>query len=142
MIYTELTKKAMRLAYGAHKEQWDKGKIPYIFHPIHLAEEMDTEYECVIALLHDVVEDTSISFKEIEKLFPEEVVSVLKILTHEKGVSYMDYIKEVKKNPIARKIKIADIKHNSDKTRLSQVSQKDILRIEKYKDALKYLEED
>ena len=58
MIYTELTKKAMKLAFTAHKDQVDKSGIPYVFHPIHLAEQMESEETAIVALLHDVVEDT------------------------------------------------------------------------------------
>ena len=58
MIYTPKTKKAMIIAYNAHNGQVDKSGIPYIYHPIHLAEQMDTETECIVALLHDVVGDT------------------------------------------------------------------------------------
>ena len=67
MVYTELTNKAMKIAYDAHHGQFDKGGIPYIYHPIHLAEQMDDEVECVCALLHDVVEDTDITFEDLEK---------------------------------------------------------------------------
>ena len=70
MINTKLTRKAMILAYDAHKNQFDKSNVPYIYHPIHLAEQMDTELECIVALLHDVVEDTEITFKDLEKEFP------------------------------------------------------------------------
>ena len=139
MINTKLTRKAMILAYDAHKNQFDKSNVPYIYHPIHLAEQMDTELECIVALLHDVVEDTEITFKDLEKEFPEEVVDLLKILTHDKKVDYMDYIRNVKKSVIATKIKIADLEHNADITRLDNITLDDIKRIEKYKKALEIL---
>ena len=139
MINTKLTRKAMILAYDAHKNQFDKSNVPYIYHPIHLAEQMDTELECIVALLHDVVEDTEITFKDLEKEFPEEVVDLLKILTHDKKVDYMDYIRNVKKSVIATKIKIADLEHNADITRLDNITLDDIKRTEKYKKALKIL---
>lgn len=140
MINTKLTRKAMIIAYNAHMNQIDKAGIPYIYHPVHLAEQMNTETECIVALLHDVVEDTEITFEQLEKEFPSEVIEILKLLTHSKDVEYMDYIMEIKKNPIAKKIKIADIKHNSDESRLDNICEKDIERISKYKKALDLLQ--
>lgn len=138
MINTKLTRKAMNIAYNAHINQLDKAGVPYIYHPIHLAEQMDTEIECIVALLHDVVEDTDVTFEQLEKEFTSEAIEVLKLLTHNKETEYMDYIKEIKQNPIAKKIKIADIKHNSDESRLDKITEKDITRIEKYKKALEF----
>ena len=106
MINTKLTRKAMIIAYNAHMNQLDKAGVPYIYHPIHLAEQMDTELECIVALLHDVVEDTDITFEQLEKEFSKEVITILKLLTRDKGEEYMDYIKKIKKHSIARKIKI------------------------------------
>ena len=117
MIYTELTNKAMKIAYAAHQGQVDYNGIPYIFHPIHLAEAMDDESSCCAALLHDVVEDTAVTMEDLAKEFPEEVIAVLRLLTHEEGVPYFDYVRKIKANPIAVKIKLADIAHNSDQTR-------------------------
>lgn len=139
MINTKLTRKAMNIAYNAHINQLDKAGVPYIYHPIHLAEQMDTEIECIVALLHDVVEDTDVTFEQLEKEFTSEAIEVLKLLTHNKETEYMDYIKEIKQNPIAKKIKIADIKHNSDESRLDKITEKDITRIEKYKKVLEFL---
>lgn len=139
MIYTKLTKKAMIIAYNAHMNQFDKTGIPYVYHPIHLAEQMDTEKECIVALLHDVVEDTEVTFEQLEKEFDNEIIKILKLLTHNKSIDYMQYIKEVKKNPIAKRVKIADIIHNSDETRLDNITSKDIIRRDKYKKALEFL---
>ena len=117
MIYTELTNKAMKIAYAAHHGQVDYNGIPYIFHPIHLAEAMEDEISCCAALLHDVVEDTEVTMEELAKEFPPEVIEVLKLLTHEEGVDYFDYVRSIKGNPIAVKIKLADLAHNSDQSR-------------------------
>ena len=117
MIYTELTNKAMKIAYSAHHGQVDYNGIPYILHPIHLAEAMDDEISCCAALLHDVVEDTAVTMDDLAKEFPEEVMAVLRLLTHGEGVPYFDYVRNIKANPIAVKIKLADIAHNSDQTR-------------------------
>jgi len=119
VVYTPLTAKAMRIAYAAHHGQLDKSGIPYIFHPLHLAEQMEDEVSCCVALLHDTVEDTAITFADLEKEFPTEVLDALKLLTHEKNTPYFDYVRAVRKNPVAVKVKLADIAHNSDQTRLA-----------------------
>ena len=121
MLYTKLTTKAMKIAYKQHHGAKDKAGLPYIFHPYHLAEQMgDDEYAICTALLHDVVEDTNMTFKDLEqKGFPEEVITALKCLTHEEGVPYLGaYIEGIKANPLARKVKLADLEHNLDSTRL------------------------
>lgn len=118
MIYTELTNKAMRLAYTAHHAQTDKAGQPYIFHPYHLAEQMPDEISVCVALLHDVVEDTSVEMETLEQEFPWEVTYPLRLLTREKGTDYFDYIRAVKKDPVARRVKLADLEHNSDLSRL------------------------
>lgn len=142
MIYTELTKKALKLCFEAHKEQVDKSGMPYVFHPFHLAEQMKDEATTVVALLHDVVEDTATTFEDLEKQgFSDEIINALKLLTHEKNVLYMDYIGEIKKNKIATKVKLADLRHNSDLTRLSVVDEKALKRKEKYEKAIKLLGE-
>ena len=142
MVYTELTKKALKLCFEAHKEQVDKSGMPYVFHPFHWAEQMTDETTTVVALLHDIVEDTDVSFKDLEKQgFSEEIISALKLLTHDESVHYMDYIKAIKKNSIATKVKLADLRHNSDLTRLSVVDEKALRRKEKYEKAIKFLSE-
>ena len=142
MIYTPNTKKAINIAYNAHMGQIDKFGIPYIFHPMHLAEQMDTEEECIVAILHDVIEDTEITFNQLEEDFSGRVIEALKLLTHDKSVPYDDYIINLKDNPIAKKVKLADLKHNSDSSRLEHITTKDINRLEKYKNALNILLED
>ena len=118
MIYTSLTNKAMKLAYAAHCGQADKGGIPYIFHPYHLAEQMTEEISACVALLHDVVEDTDVTFEELAQEFPKEVIEALRLLTHAEGTDYLEYVKAIKANPVARAVKLADIAHNSDESRL------------------------
>ena len=139
MINTKLTRKAMIIAYEAHKNQVDKSGVPYIYHPIHVAEQMDTENECIIALLHDVVEDTNVTFKQLEEVFSKEIIDILKLLTREENIEYDEYIKRIKNNAIACKVKIADLTHNLDKTRLDFVTEVDVKRNEKYKKALQIL---
>ena len=117
MIYTPLTGKAMKQAYNAHHGQFDYNGIPYIFHPIHLAEQMDDEISCCVALLHDVVEDTDITMEARAREVPPEGIDAVKLLTHDDTTPYFDYVRAIKANPIARKVKLADLTHNSDQSR-------------------------
>lgn len=140
MIYTKLTKKAMKIAFEAHKDQTDKSGIPYIYHPIHLAEQMNDEQTTCVALLHDVVEDTDITLSDLRSEgFPEPILEALRLMTHDKTVPYMDYVRKIKANPIARKVKLADLKHNSDLSRLDVVDEKARERAEKYRKAIEIL---
>ena len=142
MIYTSLTKKALKLCFEAHKEQVDKSDMPYVFHPFHLAEQMTDEMTTVVALLHDVVEDSDITFEDLETQgFSDGILNALKLLTHDKSIPYMDYIAEIKKNEIATAVKLADLKHNSDLSRLDFIDEKALKRKEKYEKAIKFLEE-
>lgn len=118
MIYTKMTNKALKLCFRAHRDQVDKSGIPYVFHPFHLAEQMSDEISVCAALLHDVVEDTDITFDDLAREFPAEVVDVLRLLTHDPSVDYFDYVRAIRGNPIAVQIKLADLAHNSDETRL------------------------
>ena len=142
MIYTPMTKRAMAIAYNAHQGQFDKVGVPYIFHPIHLAEQMDDEISCCVALLHDTVEDTDVTFADLETDFPPAVLDALRLLTHEDGVDYFDYVRAIKQNPVAVKVKLADLAHNSDQTRCagSDISQKRLAKWqEKYSKAREIL---
>ena len=137
MIYTPLTKKALKLCFEAHKEQVDKTGMPYVFHPFHLAEQMDDEISTVCALLHDVIEDAEITAEKLGQMgFPREVLDVLLLLTHDEAVPYMDYVKKISTHPVAKKVKIADLTHNSDVTRLDFVDEWAKKRNQKYKEAL------
>ena len=144
MIYTPLTKKALKLSFEAHKEQTDKTGMPYVFHPFHLAEQMTDEKSTVVALLHDVVEDTVLTLAELKAMgFPADVLEAIALMTHADGVPYMDYVSEIKKNPIARAVKLADLRHNSDATRFDEgkMTERDLARAEKYAAAIALLTE-
>lgn len=117
MIYTEMTITAMKFAYNAHLGQLDYNGVPYIFHPYHLAEQMDDEISCTAALLHDVIEDTNVTFEELGKMFPQQVVEIVELLTHDESVDYFDYVRKIKTNPIATKVKLKDLEHNSNESR-------------------------
>ena len=121
MIYTPLTIRAMQIAYAAHHAQVDTAGVPYIFHPLHLAEQMEEEISCCAALLHDTVEDTEITLEALAADFPPEVVEAVGLLTHEEGTDYYDYVRRIRGNPIAKKVKLADLNHNMDATRFAGV---------------------
>lgn len=119
MIYTAQTKKALQLCFLAHKDQLDKGGMPYVFHPFHLAEQMTDETTTVVALLHDVVEDTPYTLEDLKEMgFSREALEAVAVLTHLPDVPYETYLQAIKKNPIAKTVKLADIRHNADSTRL------------------------
>ena len=144
MIYTKKTIKAMKVCYRAHKKQVDKSGVPYVFHPFHVAEQMTTEASTIVALLHDVVEDTKYTLDDIAALgFGKEIVEAVALMTHEKDVPYMDYVAKLKDNPIAREVKLADLAHNSDPARLGKIKGKNKRkakeRLEKYQKAMAFL---
>ena len=140
MLYTPLTKKAMKIAFEAHKNQVDKSGMPYVFHPFHLAEQMTDEYSVCAALLHDVAEDSDITLEQLgSEGFPDEVIEAVRLLTHEKSVPYLEYVGALKHNAIAVSVKLADIHHNSDLSRLDIVDENAMRRAEKYSAALKLL---
>lgn len=159
MIYTALTKKAMKIAFEAHKNQVDKSGIPYIYHPIHLAEQMNDEATTCVALLHDVVEDTDITFEDLQmEGFSDEIMEALRLLTFDKtdlfekdvkcfDLKYLkelkrqDYISGIRKNDIACAVKLCDLEHNRDLTRLDTISEKDKERVKKYENEWLYLKE-
>ena len=140
MIYTPMTKRALKICFEVHKNQVDKSGLPYVFHPFHLAEQMDDELSVTCALLHDVVEDSGMTLRNLREMgFPEEVLEVLSLLTHDKSVPYMDYVREIKKNPIAVKVKLADLKHNSDPARVDAADESMLKRWAKYAEAIEIL---
>lgn len=142
MIYTPMTKKALKLCFDSHKEQLDKSGMPYVFHPFHLAEQMTDENTTVVALLHDVVEDTDCTFEDLAQMgFNAEVIAALKLMTHDDETPYMEYVSRLKHNPIARAVKLADLAHNSDLTRLEIVDDRAMKRVEKYAAAIRLLNE-
>ena len=141
MIYTALTKKALKLCFEAHREQTDKSGIPYVFHPFHLAEQMDTEETVIIALLHDVVEDSDYTLEDLASMgFPNSIIEALALMTHNPKVPYMEYVQAISLNSLATKVKLADLRHNSDLTRLDCVDEKTLSRVKKYASAIELLE--
>ena len=142
MIYTPKTKMALKLCFEAHKEQYDKSGLPYVFHPFHLAEQMDTEETTIVALLHDLVEDTDYTIEDLVDMgFDKSITDAIALMTHADNVAYMDYVRAIKDNPIAKAVKLADLKHNSDLTRLDTIDEKALSRREKYLKAIAILQE-
>ena len=119
MIYTDQTRKAMQIAYRAHHGQTDKSGVPYLYHPIHLAEQMNDEVTVTEALLHDVLEDSPMTAAELraEGISPQAVDAVV-LLTRPAEMPYLDYVERIRRNPIARAVKCADLRHNCDPSRL------------------------
>lgn len=134
-----LLNKALAFIIEKHFNQVDKSGQPYFIHPIYVALSMDTEEEKLAALLHDVIEDTDVTEKDLAWL-PEEVIEAVKVLTHDKSEDYFKYVNRVKENKMARKVKIADLHHNMDLSRLPSITDKDMERYEKYKKALEMLQ--
>lgn len=142
MYYTPMTKAAMKLCFKAHKDQVDKAGISYVFHPISLAERFGEgqEAEICVALLHDVLEDTDYTVDDIRAAgMSDEVIDALLLLNHNPKVEYMDYVLRLSQNNIARHVKICDLQHNSNLSHLEKVTEKDLKRVEKYKEALRIL---
>ena len=141
MIYTEQVNRALRLAYEAHQGQFDKSGVPYVFHPLHLAEQMPDEESIVAALLHDVEEDTDYSLEDLKSMgFPPKALEAVALLTHTGEEPYLRYVARIKENPIAKRVKLADLRHNSDLSRIRQVTERDRDRVEKYAAAIRLLE--
>lgn len=141
MLYTENIKKAINFMFKKQKNQVDKGNIPYVFHPWHIAEQFNEEKRVIVALLHDILEDTETTIEELQnENFDNQVIKALLLLKYEKDKDYFEYIKSLANNKIARDVKIEDLKHNLDLSRLGIISEKDLKRVEKYRECLKYLE--
>ena len=134
--------RAIEIALEAHKGALDKGGNPYILHPLRLMLQMDSEEEMIVAILHDVVEDSEKwSFDKLHKEgFSKKIINSLRSVTKEnENEDYEKFIDRSVKDKIGRKVKIADISDNLDVSRLKEVTDKDILRINKYKKALEKL---
>ena len=141
MLYTPLTYLAMGIAYDAHHGVLDKSGAPYIFHPYEVALQLDDEISVSVALLHDVVEDTDLTFDELRaKGIPETVIEPLTFLTHDKSVPYDEYIRNIGTNFIATKVKIVDLTHNMNESRYCRsMNAYECERQEKYRRSKEYL---
>lgn len=127
---------AREIAIRAHAGQIDKAGRPYIEHPAHVASSVEGELAKAVAWLHDVVEDTAMTFDDIASMGVDvEVIEAVRALTREEGESYFAYIARVGLNPLAREVKLADLEHNSDLARLPVVTDADLARVERYRQA-------
>lgn len=135
--------KAISIAVQAHSGQKDKAGMPYVLHPLRLMLRQDSSEAMIGAVLHDVVEDTDITIDQLaEAGFSSAVLEAISLLTHDKSIPYMDYIRAIARNAIARQVKLADLIDNMDLNRIPNPQEKDYLRLEKYKVAYEYLTKD
>jgi len=132
---------AVQMALNAHEGQTDKSGETYILHPLRLMHNVETEEEKIVALLHDVVEDSDKTFEDLEDDFSDEIISAVKCMTKQEGESYSEFIQRAKQNEIAREVKKADIRDNLDVERLDELEDSDLQRIKKYHRSLKELNE-
>ena len=140
MKQQQLLEQAIYIAVQAHSGKLDKGGSPYILHPLRVMLTMVTTEEKIIAVLHDVIEDSSFTIQQLKQNgFSKKVLDAVSLLTKKENQSYQDYISVIKKNPLAAKIKLADLKDNMNITRLKKVTESDKLRIKKYKAAYNLL---
>jgi (p)ppGpp synthase/HD superfamily hydrolase len=132
---------AISIALRAHKGQLDKGGNPYILHPLAVMNRVETIEEKIVAVLHDVVEDSDITLEHLKaEGISEEIVEAIRLLTRSKEDSYEEFIEKTKMNRISRKVKIADIKENMNLSRITEPTEKDYKRLEKYQRAIEILE--
>ena len=131
-----LSEKALAFARVKHEGQVDKAGAPYINHPIAVAAQLEGEEEKAAAYLHDVMEDCGVSADELrEEGFSDELINTLILLTHRKEVPYLDYVRALAHDSLARAVKMADLRHNMDMSRIPKPSERDFKRLERYKRA-------
>lgn len=132
---------ALALAIRVHAGQRDRAGKPYILHPLRIMQRFQTEPEQIVAVLHDVVEDGDVTLDRIRELgFSEAVVAGIDGMTKRPGESYEAFVERLAPNPLARAVKIMDIRDNIDVTRLPSMDERDLQRVAKYHRALKFLE--
>jgi (p)ppGpp synthase/HD superfamily hydrolase len=132
--------RAIELAVEHHKGQVDKAGKPYILHPLRLMMSVDNDDEKIVAVMHDIVEDTDITLDDLKNEgFSEQVISAIECVTKKKGEDYNSFIKRISRNRLATRVKLADLEDNMDLSRLDTVTDKDLERLEKYIKAKKQL---
>jgi (p)ppGpp synthase/HD superfamily hydrolase len=132
-----IVERAVRRALEAHSGQKEENGRAYLLHPLRLMLRMDTEAEMAAAALHDVVEDTDTTLEDLRaEGFPEEVLAAVALLTHDKRkVPYRTYVQRIAANPVARKVKLADLEDNLNVLRLRKLGVREILRLKQYFEA-------
>ena len=136
----QLLEKAIAIAIEAHQGQRDRYGVPYILHPMRVMCRLENVTEKTVGILHDVVEDTDWTLKDLEEEgFPRVVLDALDSVTKRKGEAYEDFVKRSGSNPVGRKVKLADLEDNMDLRRLNQIGDDDKTRLQKYVTAWKSL---
>ena len=132
--------RAIEIATRTHAGQTDKGGAPYILHPLRVMLRVAPGAQQIVAVLHDVVEDSDVTFEDLEREgFAAEVISGLRAVTKVEGESYEDFVARAARDPVGKAVKLADLMENSDLSRIAQPSQKDLERVAKYRRAIAYL---
>lgn len=130
---------AVEIAAEAHQGQVDKGGAPYLLHPVEVARQVPWMESKIAAMLHDVAEDTDISLDRLAALFPPKILDALRLLTHDPKDTYEEYIQKIGYNTIATQVKLADLKHNMDISRIHHPTKRDLERLMRYRKAYAYL---
>ncbi|MFS1518592.1 GTP pyrophosphokinase [Bacillus sp. SCS-151] len=137
----DFLERAIQIAVNGHLGQKDKGGNAYILHPLRVMHKVKTKNEKIVALLHDVIEDTNVTLDDLRiEGFSEEIIYAIDCVTKREHENYKDYIERVKKSQISRVVKLADLEDNCDLSRINNPTQKDIDRLNKYKKIIKKLE--
>ena len=140
LSYNEQFQMALELAVEKHKNQTDKAGNPYILHPLHVMENVNSKEGKIVAILHDIIEDTDITEDYLLKIgLSKRIVDAVVALTRSKDMDYQEYIKNLSSNPLAKEVKLADLEHNMDLKRLPTLEEKDLERNRKYQIAYHYL---
>lgn len=136
--------KALTIAAQSHKGQYDKVGKDYLFHPLTVSSYCQTQKGKIVGLLHDVVEDTPITPEKLSKIFDDEIVTAIGLLTKTEGFEINEYYAAIKNNPLAREVKMADLTHNMDMSRFDgrEITEKDRARSKKYKGYYLYLSDE
>lgn len=138
-----LVDKVLKFAMEKHEGQFDKAGEKYILHPLHIALQMDTEEEKIVALLHDVLEDTDATEKDLKDLgLSTETIEHIKCLTRPKDMPYMEYVQKISLDKVAKKVKLKDLEHNMDTSRLKGDVEKTKSLMKRYEKAYAFLKED
>lgn len=140
LSYNEQFQIALELAVEKHKNQTDKAGNPYILHPLHVMENVKSKDAKIVAILHDIIEDTDVTEDYLLKTgLSKHIVDAVVALTRSEDMDYQEYIKDLSTNPLAKEVKIADLEHNMDLKRLPTLTEKDLERSRKYQIAYHYL---
>lgn len=135
-----MLKKALEIAKIAHAGQVDKGGQPYIRHPVTVSKMVKGQRAKAVALLHDVCEDSDVTLEDLKAAgFSKPVIAAVDAITKRKGERYRHYLMRVKQNRLATRVKIADARHNSDVSRISDYSTADVARSERYQNTIVFL---